>query len=58
MLGLAARSGAAAAVLRVVLRGALALAEAVHARRAALRLAQLRRRVEQLDGWARPGVRQ
>jgi GT2 family glycosyltransferase len=58
ILGLAARSARAAAGLRALLRGALALAGALRATGAQLRLAQLRRRVEQLDGWARPGVRQ
>ncbi|WP_445148166.1 glycosyltransferase family 2 protein [Baekduia sp. Peel2402] len=58
VLGLAAGSAAAAASMRVALRGALALAKTLGSDRATLRLAQLRRRVEQLDGWARPGMRQ
>ncbi len=48
----------AAPILRAALRGLLALAGAVRADGAALRLAQIRRRVEQLDGWTHPGVGQ
>lgn len=48
----------AATVLRTGLRGLLGLAGAVRADGAALRLAQVRRRVEQLDGWTHPGVGQ
>ncbi len=55
---LLARRRGAATVLRAVLRGLLAFTGAVRADSAALRLAQIRRRVEQLDGWARPGVGQ
>ncbi|HEV7492689.1 glycosyltransferase family 2 protein [Baekduia sp.] len=57
VLLLATRRGAAT-VLRAVMRGLLTLAGTVRADGAALRLAQIRRRVEQLDGWARPGVGQ
>ena len=48
----------AAAILRTGLRGLLGLATTARADSAALRLAQIRRRVEQLDGWAHPGVGQ
>jgi GT2 family glycosyltransferase len=48
----------AAPVLRAALRGLLAVAGAVRADGTALRLAQIRRRVEQLDGWTHPGVGQ
>jgi GT2 family glycosyltransferase len=57
VLSLATRPGAAT-VLRVMLRGLLALAGAARADGAARRLAQIRRRVEQLDGWAHAGVGQ
>jgi GT2 family glycosyltransferase len=49
---------AAATALRAALRGLLALAGAARADGVALRLAQIRRRVEQLDGWTHPGVGQ
>jgi glycosyltransferase involved in cell wall biosynthesis len=57
LLALAARRRGAA-VLRAGLAAALAAAGALRADVAALRLAQLRRRVEQVDGWMRPGVGQ
>jgi GT2 family glycosyltransferase len=57
VLLLATRRGATP-VLRTALRAFLALAGAARADGVALRLAQVRRRVEQLDGWAHPGVGQ
>ncbi|HEY6759202.1 MAG TPA: glycosyltransferase [Baekduia sp.] len=56
VLRIAARGPRGAAVLRGVLRGLLAAAGVLRADAAALRLAQLRRRAEQIGGWTRPGV--
>jgi glycosyltransferase involved in cell wall biosynthesis len=53
-----ARRRRGAAVLRTLLAAALAAAGAVRADAAQRRLAQLRRRVELIDGWTRPGVGQ
>jgi GT2 family glycosyltransferase len=55
---LTARTPRGAAVLRALLKALLRVAAALRADAAALRLAQIRRRVEQLDGWTRPDVGQ